>query len=429
METLGMSVRERRRLEVLSRVRGGDVTLVKAAELLGLSYRQVKRVYARYRTEGDAGLVHRLRGRPSNRRTEEDVKGRSLDLYREKYWDFGATLASEYLEHEDQVVVAVETLRGWLLSAGLLQRRRQRKAHRCRRPRKEHLGEMVQMDGSHHDWFEGRRDWAVLMVMIDDATSRVYARFFESETTVAAMETLWRYVERNGVPHSLYVDRDSIYRCDREATGEEILGGKEPVTQFGRAMEDLDVKLILAGSPQAKGRVERANGTLQDRLVKALRRAGISDLVSANEFLEEEFLAGLNARFAIEAVRAADLHRRVPRGVRMERVFSFQEPRVVQNDWTVRWQNRWFQLTGANKKLSLVGRRVTVCEHLSGTIELLLQGRALAWEELPGCPVKQVSHGEVEIRSNQGRRPSLDHPWRKFRLPGTPGARPATATG
>ena len=209
-----MSRREGMRLEAMGRVRRSEITLAKAAELLGLSYRQAKRVYARYRSQGDRGLVHGLRGRVSNRRRDE-LRQHALAVYAQRYQGFGPTLASEYLAREDGVHVHAETLRQWLLAAGLWQRHRQHKPHRLRRPRREHCGELVQMDGSYHDWFEGRRGWAVLMVMIDDATGRIYARFFEQETTVAAMEIFGRYVQHYGLPRALYVDRDSIYRTDR----------------------------------------------------------------------------------------------------------------------------------------------------------------------------------------------------------------------
>src|SRR5271169_2758102 len=392
METLLMSRRERLRLEVLGRVKRGEITLAKASALLELSYRQGKRVYARYRAEGDRGLVHRLRGRRSNRRRDA-VRERVLQLYRAQYSDFGPTLAAQYLAEEDGVEVAVETLRQWLLTAGLWQRRRRRQAHRARRLRKAHAGELVQMDGSHHDWFEGRRGWAVLMVMIDDATGRTYARFFEGETTVASLETFREYTRHHGLPRALYVDRDSIYRSDRQATLTELLAGQEPRTQFGRAMAELDVTVIMAHSPQAKGRVERCNGTLQDRLVKALRRRGISDLATANAFLEGVFLPDFNVRFTVEPVAKADLHRRVPAGVKLEQVLSIQEERKVQNDWTVRWRNRWFQVAQRHQSLGLAGRRVTVCEQLDGQMRLLYQGRPLQWQELDG--------------------PAADHPWRR----------------
>ena len=416
METILMSRRERHRLEVFSRVRRGEITLVKASELLGVSYRQAKRCFGRYREEGDKGLVHRLRGQPSNRQADARQKRRILSLYEKKYADYGPTLAAECLGEEDGLTVSVETLRQWLLSAGLWRKRRRYRAYRQRRLRKEYFGELVQMDGSHHDWFEGRRGWAVLMVLIDDATSEVFAWFSEGETTMAAMEAFRGYVEHYGLPRALYVDRDSIYRCDREATIAENLAGKEPTTQFGRAMEELDVRIIMAHSPQAKGRVERVNGTLQDRLVKALRRAKISDLTTANQFLREKFLPAFNRRFVKQAVKSDDLHRRVPRGLDLGRVLSIRETRMVQNDWTVRFENRWFQLAEAHQKLALAGRPITVCQRLDGRLELLYGTRELSYRELAAVPQREVV---VEIRSHQGQRPVADHPWRQ----GLPGAR------
>jgi hypothetical protein len=416
METLAMSKKERRRLELFSRVREGELTLVKASELLGLSYRQTKRSYGRYRFEGDAGVVHGLRGGASNRGVDPGKKARVLELYREKYGDFGPTLACEYLAKDDEQEVGVETLRQWLIGEALWVPRRRRPVHRRWRERKGQLGEMVQLDGSHHDWFEGRREKAVLMVLIDDATNRTYARFFEGETTEASFETFWRYVERCGLPRSVYADKASIYRTTRDATVDENLAADPPETQFGRAMKELDVKLILAHSPQAKGRVERRNAVFQDRLVKALRLKQISDLQRANAFLEGEFLDELNRKFELAAREKGDLHRRVPRGVKLARVLSFQEERVVQNDWTIRWRNRWFQLMKENQKLALVKRKLTVCEQLDGTVLLLLGKRALAWEELPERPLRVAAvqpPAKPQSVSGEHRKPSAKHPWRK----------------
>jgi transposase len=419
MERLEMSQKERRRLEVLSRVKRGTLSLIKAAELIGLSYRQSKRVFGRYRGQGDRGLVHRLRGRPSNRQVDEAKRQAVLERYQERYADFGPTLASEYLR-KDGLMVSVETLRSWLLSAGLWQKRRKRSAHRSWRARKDHCGEMLQMDGSHHDWFEGRRDYAVLMVAIDDATNGTYARFFEEETTAAAFATFKRYVECYGLPRSLYVDKDSIYRPGRDPTVEEELAGEPATTQFGRAMAKLGVKLICAHSPQAKGRVERRHGVFQDRLVKALRLLGISDLDSANAYLEKTFLADLNERFTVVAKERLDLHRRVPAGLVFDEVLAFEEERVVQNDWTVRWRNRWFQLTAANGRLGLAGKRVVVREQLDGTIDLLWRDRKLAWCEIPGRPepAPEVAKAERIQRNREGDgrapwKPPANHPWRR----------------
>jgi hypothetical protein len=282
---------------------------------------------------------------------------------------------------------------------------------------------MVQMDGSHHDWFEGRRPWAVLMVMIDDATNRTYARFFEAETTAAAFEIFERYVQRYGLPRSLYVDKDSIYRPGRDRTVEEELAGDPAKTQFGRAMGELGVELICAHSPQAKGRVERRNGVFQDRLVKALRLEGISDLESANAYLAGSFLAELNERFIVAARQRSDLHRRVPRGLDLKRVLVFQEKRLVQNDWTVRWRNRWFQLRCASGRLAVVGKQVQVCEQLDGTMRMVYRGHELEWRELPGRPERAsaTNHTPVQPRAKRASRngtwkPPADHPWRRFKL-------------
>jgi transposase len=420
METVSMSRRERHRLEAFARVRRGEITLAKASELLGLSYRQAKRSFGRYREEGAQGLVHRLRGRPSNRQSDARQKRRVLKVYEKKYGDYGPTLAAECLKEADGLEVAVETLRQWLLSAGLWRKQRRRRPYRQRRLRKEYFGELVQMDGSHHDWFEGRRKWAVLMVLIDDATSDVFAWFSEEETTIAAMEAFRGYVERYGLPRALYVDRDSIYRCDREATVAENLAGKEPTTQFGRSMEELDVAVIMAHSPQAKGRVERVHGTLQDRLVKALRREKISDLTTANRYLQEKFFPAFNRRFTKKPAQSSDLHRRVPRGMDLGRVLSIRETRVVQNDWTLRFENRWFQLAETHQKLALAGRPVTVCRRLDGRLELLYGGRELSYREVTSPPPQQPQlEARPPIHSNQGQRPPADHPWRRG-LPGAP---------
>jgi hypothetical protein len=217
----------------------------------------------------------------------------------------------------------------------------------------------------------------------------------------------------------LYVDRDSIYRCEREATISENLAGKEPTTQFGRAMEELDVAVIMAHSPQAKGRVERVNETLQDRLVKALRREKIGDLAAANRFLREKFLPAFNRRFVKKAAKPGDLHRRLPRGLDLGRVLSIRETRVVQNDWTLRFENRWFQLAATHQKLALAGRSVTVSRRLEGGLELLYGGRELSYRELPVPPQRGQDEGVQEIRSSQGQRPPADHPWRR----GLPAAR------
>lgn len=390
MGKLLMSKKERKRLGLLNKVKAGDVRLVKAAELAGLSYRQMKRVWRRYREQGDEGLVHAARGRTSNRGRPGAWRARVLRRYEEQYADFGPTLAAEYLSKEG-LRIDHETLRRWLLKEGLWKQRRKRSRHRKWRERRAHRGELIQMDGSHHDWFEGRGAWAVLMVMIDDATNRTYARFFEAETTRAAYETLAGYVRRYGLPQALYVDRDSIYRCEREGRVEEELRGEGPLTNFQRAMKRLGVDLILANSPQAKGRVERRNAVFQDRLVKAMRLEKINGIEQANKYLEQEFLAELNHRFTVKAREKGDVHSRVPVGLKLSEVLCWEEERVVSNDWTVRWHNRFFQISSRHQGANLPGRRVTVRETLKGNVHLIRRGQSLSYGELPARPRRVAS--------------------------------------
>jgi len=407
-----MSRKERRRLEAFSRVKLGGMTLVEASELLGLSYRQTKRAWSRYQSEGDAGLVHRLRGRVPNRHSPEEAKQRSLALYRQQYADYGPTLAAECLEKEDGVKVSVTTLRRWLLQEGLLERRRKRRQHRRRRPRREHLGELVQMDGSHHDWFEGRRGLAVLMVMIDDATGRVTARFYENESWASSSDLFQRYAKRHGLPCGLYVDQHSIYRPDGAPTDADLLDNCRSETQFGRAMRELDVELILARSPQAKGRVERMNGTLQDRLVKALRRANICDVETANRFLDDAFLAEFNLRFEVVAAGADDRHRPLSAATDLSRIVSIQESRVVAKDWTLRWRNRVMQLPCETAAFLRSGQRVTVCEPLDGVLRVFAGEREVRWSAILNPPAK-LAKRTGPTGSSQGQKPAANHPWRR----------------
>lgn len=378
MRTWKLSAKEIKRMQVLTLVKNGSLTLSKAAELLSLEYRQAKRVWKRFQAEGAGGLAHRGRGRPGNRRLAASLRKKALALVQRKYADYGPTLASECLAEEAAIHVHPETLRRWGMAAGQW-KPRERKAYRTRRERRSCLGQMLQMDGSHHDWFEGRGPWCVLMVIIDDATNFTYARLYEGETMAAAMDCFWRYVQRHGIPHELYVDRDSIYRSDRMPTAAEALAGSGPLSQFGRAMKQLDVRLILAGSPQAKGRVERRHGVFQDRLVKALRRKKINSIQAANAYLDQTFLTQLNGRFTVKAAEAANVHRSAPRN--LQRIFCRIEQRQVGQDWCVVYDNRVFQLLKREQRLALAKRTVQVHEQLDGQIAICYQGRTLAWRE------------------------------------------------
>lgn len=410
MEHLLMSLKERTRMGVMQQIKAKVLSLVAAAKLLRLSYRQSKRVWRRYRDKGDKGLVHRGRGRVGNRRKAAKLRERILARYQARYPDFGPTLAAEHLSREG-LAVDHETLRQWLLAKGWWRIKRRRQKHRQWRERKACFGELVQMDGSHHDWFEGRREPAVLMVMIDDATNRTYAQFSEQETTRAAYDTFEGYVRRYKLPVALYVDRDSIYRTEREPTVAEQLAGQEPLTQFGRAMKGLGVAIELAYSPQAKGRVERRNGLLQDRLVKELRLAGISDLKGANGFLDDKFLPELNRRFWVKPAQEADAHRPVPRN--LAEALSWEEERVVQRDWTVAWEGRWFQIDSGHEALCLVGRSVIVRQLRDGTVQLVREGQKLRCCELAQRPARAPRPKALKTGVSQNK-PGAAHPWRQF---------------
>jgi hypothetical protein len=410
-----MSRKERERLTVMAGVTAEELTLVQAAELMAVGYRQSKRIWKRYQADGDAGLVHRLRGKPSARRKPPEVRAQALARYaEERYADFGPTLMAEQLLKE-KLVVDHETLRRWRRAAGQHTVRRRKQKHRQWRERKPGFGAMVQLDGSHHDWFEGRGPKCVLMVMVDDATNQMRARFFPEETTRASYDVLEGWVRKPGLPGSLYVDRDSIYRCEGVASLAEQLAGKEPQTQFGRAMAALGVDLILANSPQAKGRVERMNGTLQDRLVKAMRLAGINDLESANRFLDGKYLRAFDRRFARAAASPVDMHRAVPRN--LNEVLSWEEERVVQGDWTVACAGKRYQLDQQHEALSLVRRQVIVRTLRNGRVQLAYRGQPLRWRVLPAVAARKPSPAKParQVKTKTVvKPPSLSHPWRQL---------------
>jgi hypothetical protein len=409
MEKLKMSLKERIRLEALGRVKRKEITLVAAAELADTSVRQMRRMWKRYQRDGAGGLVHRLRGKPANNRIDDKQRLAILELYRTRYGDFGPTFACEKLVGHG-FDLSADTLSNILKEAGLWQAKRKRGKHRSRRERRACFGHLVQMDGSDHDWFEGRSERCVLMVMIDDATNFTFARFYRRETLEAAFDIFERWVGAQGLPRALYVDRAGIYRSDREPSGQELLEGRTPTTQFGRAMKELGVELILANSPQAKGRVERRNGLLQDRLVKEMRLAGINTMEAANAFLDKTYLAELNARYTLEARDPADAHRAVEGHTNLAEVLCEQERRVVGRDWCVRWENAYLQIAAEHEKLALAGKQVVVKQKRDGTLVVEHQGKPLKWSA-----VKQRPEPEKEkrpIKNNKAWKPSKSHPWK-----------------
>jgi transposase len=369
-----MSQKERDVLKIMHAVLQGQRTQAEAARLLGKSTRQVRRLLRKLETGGEAALVHRLRGRPSNHRPDPRQRRAILDAYRRRYADFGPTFASEKLA-EEGLRVRPQTLRRWLVAEGLWQRRRRRDPHRSRRPRRSCFGELVQMDASIHDWLEGRGEEVVLISMIDDATSHTLARFYPAATVETHLDLLGHWLRRYGRPLALYTDRHSIF--EPQDKGQAL---PDAETQFGRALRELGIELIRARSPQAKGRVERSFGTAQDRWVKELRLKRAKNCDAANEVLQR-LLPAHNRRFSQAARQATDAHRPLGSGHDLAAILSLQEERVVSNDYTIRFRNRFYQL------LKPVwpgerGGKVVIELRLDGSMAIRFRDRYLKYEEV-----------------------------------------------
>ena len=400
---------ELRRLHVIRKVMEKVIKQVEAAKILSLSYRQVQRCVQRVKVEGDKGVVHKSRGRASNRRLADRVKERVIKLYRKRYKGFGPTLAVEKLLEGHGLKVSDETLRKWLLESGDWKKVRRKGVHRQWRERKGHLGEMVQMDGSHHDWFEGRGSECVLMGYIDDATGEAFGRFYEYEGTMPAMESFRRYIRRSGIPLSVYLDKHTTYKSPAKPSIEEELQGVEPLSEFERALQELGVEVIHAHSAQAKGRIERLFGTLQDRLVKEMRLRGVKSIEEANGFLEG-YWPIYNRKFAVGAREQGDLHRSLPRGLNLDHILCVKAGRALRNDFTVAYNKKLYQIEDQVR-----AAKVQVHERPDGSIVILSKDRSLKYREILTRPVKEKKL-PLKIASKKITIPPKDHYWRNFKF-------------
>ncbi|MCI0618419.1 ISNCY family transposase [bacterium] len=378
-DILIMRREEVRRLKIIQEVIKGQINQVKAALMLNVSDRQMRRLVARVRQEGDRGVIHKSRGRPSNRKINERIKQRVLHLYEKRYEGFGATLFSEKLLEREKIKFSDETLRRWLMEAGLWQCHRKNRPHRQWRARKECFGEMIQMDGSHHDWLEGRGPQLVLMAYIDDATNEAYGRFYDYEGTLPAMDSFKRYIQRYGLPISVYLDRHSTYKSTKKLPDD--MEESEPLSQFGRALKELGVEVIHAYSPQAKGRIERLFGVLQDRLVKEMRLAGITTKDGANEFLES-YWPRHNKRFGRYAANPSDVHVR-PVHCNLDRYLCIKTERVVAKDYTIAHRGKVYQLH-TRKPL----KRIEAHEHCDGSLHIIGKNESIRYTEVANPPMK-----------------------------------------
>lgn len=418
-ELLTMSRKELNRLPVIESVINKKMTQIEAANRLELSDRQIRRVVSNFISSGPAGLIHHLRGRPSNHQVPQELKDRAINLVREKYSDFGPTLAVEKLEEIDNLKIGTNVLRLEMIKADLWQEKKRKAKHRQWRERKEHFGELVQFDGSHHDWLESRNQEegsVVLLASRDDANNLVSARFYKFEGTMPVFDFWLRYIGNNGKPKAIYLDNHSTYKINHKIALDE-----KTLTQFGRACEELNIELINAKSPQAKGRIENLFGTLQDRLVKELRLEGISTIAEANTFLEAEFLPKFNQRFQKQAKKKANFHQPLTIKDNLEKSFSIKSERLVQNDFTISFKNHWYQLDKVQPKLILPRSKVIIEERLNGSMVIEQEGKILNYRPINKEKPKQPEKLRVfALTSNpnihypqMARVPAINHPWKR----------------
>lgn len=388
---LTMSTKEASRLKILSCLSDGDLTVGEAAEMMALSVRQTYRLLHRYRTDGDGSVIHRLRGRPSNRGYPSEKKQWVVQLYWSQYRDFGPKLFTEQLAKRHKFIVDHETVRRWLNAHGGAAIQRKKRSHRRKRERRSAIGSLVQFDGSHHEWFEERGRRCCVLHAVDDASGRVFLRFVESENSRSVLQTVKEYIQRFGIPHAFYVDRGSVFYAENK------------LTDFQRAMNDLGVQVIFANSPQAKGRVERGNRTHQDRLLRLLRLEGISTIDQANAYLDQVYLQEHNTLYA-KTEGLPDVHT-CPDGLDLDRIFSFQTTRYVHNDATISLKGGYVQLERGRHPLPPPKHTVTVCTYLDGSVHIFWGKEELAWTMITEKPQ----------RPKPVTTPSDSHPWRHAR--------------
>jgi hypothetical protein len=396
------STEELKRLHIIKMLFEKKIGQKEAAGLLDLSTRQVRRIVTRIKLEGNKAIVHKLRGKPSNRKKSDVLKEKVLNLYRTKYHDFGPTFAVEKLAGLDKIKMGKETLRGWLIEVGPHKKRRKPRPHRLYRERKHSFGEMLQVDGSEHAWFEDRGPKASFLGCIDDATNNVFGRFYTHEGTIPALDCFYRYAQKYGLPVSVYLDKHTTYRSTAKPSLEEELNGLIPQSQFQRALSELGVKIIYANSPQAKGRIERLFETFQDRLIKELRLAGIDNINDANAFLEE-YLPLHNKKFSFPSLSGIDMHRKPHANIKS--ALCIKGKRVLRNDNTISYCGTLYQILDRT-----VAKKVDVEEHLDGNIYIKYNGKNLRYCKIDKRP--GLEKLQREAKQPISYKPKPYHPWR-----------------
>ena len=413
-DIITMSQGELKRLHVIHKAIDKSITQAEAADIIGICLRQIQRIVRAVRVEGDKGVIHKSRGQTSNRALSGKIKSKVLKLYKEKYNDFGPTLAAEKLFEIDKIKITDETLRLWLIEADISYKRRKKRPHRQWRQRKDYFGEMIQIDGSHHDWFEGRGPECVFMGYIDDATGNPFGRFYPYEGTMPAMKSFRCYIDEYGIPVSVYLDKHTTYKSTKEPSIEDQLNNVEPLSQVARVFKELSVNVIHADSPQAKGRVERLFRTFQDRLIKEMRLKDIRTIERANKFLEY-YLPIYSNRFAVKPVKDTNLHRPLPEGINLDKIFCIKTKRTLRNDFTVAHNGKLYQIED-----NLRVKDVMVEERMDGSVFITHKDTNLRYKEITTRPEKEPREHNTHHIPKKIYIPPKEHPWRKFKLAGSP---------
>ena len=406
-DILVMSQKELKKLHVVHKVLDKKLKQVEAAGILSLCDRQIGRLVARIRKEGDRGIIHKLRGSPCNRALPKKLKDKVIKLYRQKYPDFGPTFANEKLFEIDKIKIGDQTLRNWLIEDGAWQVTHKRRKYRRWRQRKHRFGQMTQVDGSHHDWFEGRAPVCVLMGHIDDATSKRFARFYEYEGTLPFMDSFKRYIKRYGIPQSVYIDRHTTYKSAAKPLIEDELNNREPLTQVGRALEELGVEVIYAQSAPAKGRVERSFKTFQDRLIKEMRLKKINAIDEANRFLEG-YLPCFNKRFSVQPIEKGDFHRPLSKGINLDKILCKKTERALRNDFTVAHNKQLYQVLE-----HINAKKVIVEERTNGRMLMVHKEKPLKYKQITQRPKKKEKPKCIfTLVKKEPYKPPMGHPFK-----------------
>lgn len=416
METITMTSKELTKYDIIMECINQKINGTEASKKLGLSTRQVRRIKAKVKKRGAKGIIHGNRGKTSNRKIDNNTTRNAVRLLKSLYADFGPTFAKEKLEEEHDIVISDETVRQIMIDKEIWRPkpRKQNKQYRKWRPRKEHYGEMQQFDGSYHKWFEERSPECCLLASIDDATGKATKLKFDLNESVKSVFSFWKgYTKEHGKPGAIYIDKYSTYKINHASA----VDNSELLTQFQRAMKEFDTRLITAHSPQAKGRIERLFETLQDRLVKELRLRNISDIETANRFLEEEYIHAFNKKFSVKPMKPNDLHRQLNEYEQnnLDAIFSVQSTRQINNDFTIRFKNQWLQLAEIQPTTVLRTDTVLMEERLDETIWIRLKGTYLDYTVLPKRPekVNQKINLVALTRTKAPWKPPKDHPWRR----------------